>query len=269
VVVIQTALTADYQLRPLPQLLSGSGHQVIHYHRRGYAGSGPLPRPASGIDEVADCRELQVALQVSPAHVVGASYSAAVALTLTSLVPHLVRTLTVIEPPPLGVPSESEFRGVSSRLREIFDTSGPQEPCPSCARCFGADWRRESERDLPGSVAAMERDAVTFLASDLPALLDWEFETRDAARVRCPVLYVGGSASGPWFAQVRSRILRLLPLPEDGVLPGVGHLLALTHPAAVAGIVVDLLRRHHGADPGQDRRAGRSGGTHCSSVLNV
>ena len=250
VVVIQTALTAD-ELRPLAQHISRSGgYQVIHYHRRGYAASEPLLHPASVIQEVADCRALLEMLQISSAHVVGASYSAAIALTLASLAPDTVRTLTVMEPPPLGVPSESEFREVSSRLMESFAAKGAQVALDEfCTMLVGADWRRESERDLPGSVAAMERDAVTFFASDLPALLDWDFGARDAARVRCPVLFVGGSDSGPWFAQVRSRIQQLLPQAEDTVVAGAGHLMASTHPAAVAEIVVDFLRRHRRSEP--------------------
>ena len=200
---------------------------MVHYHRRGYAGSGPLPRPASVIDEAADCRELLEALEVSPAHLVGASYSAAIALTLTSLAPHLVRTLTVIEPPPLGVPSESEFRDVNSRLRETFDASGPQEALDEfCTMLVGSDWRRESERDLPGSVAAMERDAATFFASDLPALLAWDFGNDDAARVRCPVLYAGGSDSGPWFAQPDHRLVDYMKAHAAEIVERLGPVRA-------------------------------------------
>ena len=109
VVIIQTALTAD-ELRPLAQhtALSG-GYQVIHYHRRGYAGSGPLSRPRTVAEEVADCHALLEALTTVPAHVVGASYSAAIGLGLACVAPDAVRTLTVMEPPPLGVPSTPEW----------------------------------------------------------------------------------------------------------------------------------------------------------------
>lgn len=78
------------------------------------------------------------------------------------------------------------------------------------SRLAGPEWRRDWERDLPGSVSAMERDAATFFTSDLSALLSWRFGTKDAASIECPVLYVGGSDSGPWFAEVRSLMLQLL-----------------------------------------------------------
>lgn len=245
VVLIQTALTAD-ELRPLAeQLVRSSDYQVIHYHRRGYAGNGPLLRPGSVTADVADCRALLEALGVGPAHVVGVSYSAAIALTLASSAPDAVHTLTVLEPPPLGVPSAPEFIATSARLTATFAAQGPVAALDELLTSLaGPDWRRESERDLPGSVAAMERDAQTFFDSDLPALLSWEFGSEDAALIACPVLYIGGSNSGAWFAEVRSRILRILPQAEDATVQGAGHLLALTHPLDTARLVVDFLRRH-------------------------
>lgn len=221
------------------------GYQVIHYHRRGYAGSEPLLRPSSIADEVADCRALVRALGIAPAHVVGVSYSATIALTLASQAPDTVRTVTLIEPPPVGVPSAPEFIAVSLRLAETYHAKGPLVALHEfLTMLVGPEWRREFERDAAGSVAAMERDAVTFFTSDLPAMLSWEFGPQDAARIRCPVLYVGGSNSGPWFAEVRARILRLLPQAEDSTVHEAGHLLAATHPADAAKIVVQFLRSH-------------------------
>ena len=124
VVVIQTALTAD-ELRPLAEQLARTrGYQVIHYHRRGYAGSGPSLRPGSVTADVADCRALLRVLEVGPTHLAGASYSAAIALSLASTDPDTVRTLTVMEPPPLGVPSAPEFLAACVRLAETFNAQG-------------------------------------------------------------------------------------------------------------------------------------------------
>lgn len=252
VVVIQTALTAD-ELQPLAARTARSGYQVSHYHRRGYAGSGPLLRPASVASDAADCLALMAALDIVPAHVVGASYSAAVALTLASSSPEAVRTLTVIEPPPIGVPSTPEFHAASTALLETFRLHGPHVALDEFLTMLtGPDWRSESERDLPGSVAAMERDATTFFGADLPAVLSWDFGPTEAEAVRCPVLHVGGSDSGPWFAEVRTRILALLPGTEDATVDGAGHLLASTHPEETARALVDFLRRHQSAPMASD-----------------
>lgn len=66
-------------------------------------------------DEVADLRALVGALHLGPVHVVGVSYSAAIALTAASTSPGLARTLTVMEPPPTGVPSTPGFVAANQR----------------------------------------------------------------------------------------------------------------------------------------------------------
>jgi pimeloyl-ACP methyl ester carboxylesterase len=59
-----------------------------------------------------DCQQLLTALDIESAHVVGVSYSAAVALQLAATTPSCVHTLTLIEPPPLHVPSANQGSGV-------------------------------------------------------------------------------------------------------------------------------------------------------------
>jgi pimeloyl-ACP methyl ester carboxylesterase len=245
VVVVQTALTAD-ELRPLAQRVAAAGgFRVVHYHRRGYAGSGPSPGPGSMRREAEDCRTLMEVLGIAPAHVVGASFSAAIGLALAAADPAAVRSLALIEPPPVGVPSAGEFRAASRRLLATHAARGPVTALTELMTMLaGPGWRELSERDLPGSVAAMERDAETFFTADVPALLSWRFGDDDAARVRCPVLHVGGTESGPWFAEMRQRLLRVLPRAECGTVPGAGHLLATSHPDDTARLVVDHLRRH-------------------------
>jgi len=244
-VVIQTALHAD-ELRPLATLLAEGGpHCVVHYHRRGYAESEPVTQPSTIAGEVADLRALLGALHLGPVDLVGVSYSAAIALTAASTSPDLVRTLTILEPPPIGVPSTPEFVAANQRLIDSRRLNGPLAALDEfMTRVIGPDWRADVERDDPGSTAAMERDVPTFLDSDLPALLGWEFDRQDAALIQCPVLHIGGSDSGRWFAEVRWRLHRLLPGMEDVVIPGAGHLLATTHTDEVARIVLGFLSRH-------------------------
>lgn len=245
VVVIQTALAAD-ELRPLAQRLAGAGgFRVVHYHRRGYAGSGPADGPSTMASDAADCRALMARLGLGSAHVVGASYSAAVALALATADPAAVRTLSLVEPPPVGVPAAAELRAANHRLLGSCAAHGPVVALDELMTMLaGPAWRELSERDLPGSVAAMERDAATFFDSDVHALLAWELDDDAASGIRCPVLHVGGSESGPWFDQMRDRLLRLLPDARSAVVPGAGHLLASTHPDRTAGFVVEHLRRH-------------------------
>ena len=244
VVLVQTALTAD-ELAPLAELLAARGHRAIVYHRRGYAGSSPVHGPGSVARDAADCRDLVVALGLRRVHVVGYSYSGAVALQLAADDPGHVHTLTLIEPPPVHVPSAPEFRAANARLREARREHGPGVALEEfLALVVGPAWQTEVDRRLPGATAQMQRDAATFFDTDLPALFSWRFDRRDARRVSCPVLQVSGSDSGPWFAEVRDLVRAWLPQTEDVLLAGADHGLPVTHTPQVAEALADFLGRH-------------------------
>jgi 3-oxoadipate enol-lactonase len=243
VVLIQTALTAD-EFLPLaehPDL--ADGFRRICYHRRGYAGSAPAAGPGSIRGEAAECGALMTALGIGRAHVLGGSYSAAIALRLAADAPGRVHTLTLMEPPPTGTPGTPAFRDTVRRLLRFRREHGAGAALDEFLSAL--DWDREAfDRLRPGTAAGMERDAAAFFDRDLPALLEWEFDAADARGITCPVLHIGGGAGGPLFAQVRERVLAWLPHAEDVVLPGADHAMALTATDGVAAAVADFLRRH-------------------------
>jgi pimeloyl-ACP methyl ester carboxylesterase len=245
VVLIQTALTAD-EFRPLSgQLERRGGYQLILYHRRGYAGSSPVLGPGSIVRDALDCQGLLTALGVERAHVVGVSYSAAVALQLAVTAPACVHTVTLIEPPPVHTSARDEFIAANDELRDDYRRHGAAAALDRfLTRVIGQDWRSDLERHIPGGVAQSEHDADTFFGTDLPALFDWRFGPGDASRIGQPVLYVGGSDSGPWFAEVRRLILTWLPQAEDQQVAGADHSLAMTHATQIAASLHNFLRRN-------------------------
>ena len=245
VVFVQTALTAD-ELLPLARSLSErGGYRSIVYHRRGYASSSPVDGPGSVVGDAADCRDLVEALSLGQAHVVGCSYSGAVGLQLAADAPERVRSLTLIEPPPVHVPSAGEFREANARLQAARRDRGPAAALDEfMTMLVGPDWSAEVEQQVQGAAEQMQQDSTTFFDSDLPALLSWEFDAEVARRIRCPVMHVGGTDSGPWFAEVRKLILSWFPAAEDVVIPGADHSLTLTHPLQLADSLADFLGRH-------------------------
>lgn len=249
VVLIQTALTAD-EFLPLashPDL--SDNYRVILYHRRGYAGSSPVEGPGSIERDALDCRQLLAALDVERAHVMGVSYSAAVALQLAATSPRCVHSLCVIEPPPVHIPSADEFLAANAQLAEDHRRLGSAVAIDRfLVRVVGPNWRRDIERHVPGGPAQVERDAETFFATDIPALIAWRFTAEDARRISQPVLCVGGTESGPWFAEALQLVLSWLPQAEEVHIPGADHSLALTHAADLAAATNAILRRHPFSD---------------------
>jgi hypothetical protein len=109
-----------------------------------------------------------------------------------------VHSLTVIEPPPVHVPSAAQVRPANARLVGLRrDAAVPAALDAFLTMLVGPHWRRELDQRRPGSIAQLETDAATFFETDIPALLDWQFSGRDAAQIMAPVLYVGGTDSGP------------------------------------------------------------------------
>lgn len=244
VVFVQTALTAD-ELLPLAKESALEGYRRILYHRRGYAGSSPIDGPGSITRDAADCRALLAAIGVERAHIVGLSYSGAVALQLAAEAPDCTHSLILLEPPPVHTPSAPEFRAANDRLIHRRQDATPAAALDEfLTLVIGAGWRETVEAHVPGSAQQMERDVVTFFDTDLPALLDWQFGSEVARRITCPVLYLGGTESGPWFAEVRELFLNWLPQAEDIVIDGADHLLADTHPAEIAEAMAAFMRRY-------------------------
>lgn len=244
-VFVQTALTAD-ELVPLARTSAlERGYRKVVYHRRGYAGSSAVHGPGSIARDAADCHALLDALGIGRAHIVGFSYSAAVVLQLAAEAPRSVHTLVLMEPPPVHTASAAEFRAANERLLETRRRRGLMVALDEfLSALVGPDWRIVMERHLPGSAGQMAKDAATFFDVDLPALFRWRFGPGDAGRITCPVLHVGGTDSGAWFAEVRDLMLEWLPGVHDVVIEGADHSLALTHCRQVADAVAAFLHNH-------------------------
>lgn len=244
VVLIQTALTAD-ELLPMATDPALDGYRKVLYHRRGYGGSSPQAGSGSIIRDAGDCAGLVAELGIDRAHVVGLSFSGAIALQLAHDRPEVVHTVTLIEPPPVHTPSAGEFRSVNDRLLKSRRTRGPQAALDEfLTMLVGPGWRDETEAQLSGSVAQMEADALTFFDVDLGALLSWQFTAEAAAQISCPVLHVGGADSGSWFAEVRALIRDWLPHAEDVVIAGGDHTLALSHPRQLSEAIASFIADH-------------------------
>jgi pimeloyl-ACP methyl ester carboxylesterase len=143
------------------------------------------------------------------------------------------------------VPSAGEFRAANARLQESRRSAGVAAALDEFMTLrMGQHWRSEMQRNLPGSVTQMERDAATFFDIDIPALLSWNYTAADAALIAVPALYVGGTDSGRWFAEVRELLLNWLPQAEDVLVVGADHSLAITHPDVIASSLAAFVERH-------------------------
>ncbi len=238
-VFIHGALMGD-TYRPLMAESALKDRRFIGYHRRGYDGSS---RPEGGLsvsDHAADCLALLQKLNAVPAHVVGHSSGGAIALQLALDAPEAVRSLTVLEPALLDVPSGGalfELLGPSIGMHEAGDKAGAVD---SFLRAVcGKDYRGIVDTQIPGALDQAATDSDAFFTNEFPAVGGWAFTREDAARIRQPVLSVMGANTDavvglPTYSEIHQRVLEWFPNAKPFVLAGAAHLLQVENPHDMA-----------------------------------
>jgi pimeloyl-ACP methyl ester carboxylesterase len=244
VVLIHAGVCARW-FRPLlrqPDLTDR--YRLVRYHRVGYAGSGRVAGPVSIGQQAAHCRALMRHLDIEQAHVVGHSSSANMALQLALDAPEAVRSLALLEPALLAVPTGTYGPEAVERYR-AGDKAGAVETW--MRGVCGPAYAEVLERTIPGALEEAVADADTFFGQELPAVRAWSFGPEEAARVTQPALAVLGAETRqvtPVFDQRHELLLAWLPRAESFVLPGATHLLHLQNPTGMAAALAGFFARH-------------------------
>ena len=226
--------------------LAGS-YRVVTYDRRGHSQSESSTDPAMLHAHEEDLVALVQQLGVAPAHVVGNSIGASIALRLAGRRPELFRSLCAHEPPsfellrddpetrPLYDEHIKKLKAVEKLLvagdmeggaRLFFETiafgSGAWEQIP-----------QESRRTFVSN-------GPTFLVETQdPEQLTIELD--GLRRFPHPALLTQGDGSKPEFAPVVTKLAEAMPQPERRIIVGAGHVPHLTHPADYIALTLEFL----------------------------
>lgn len=236
-VFIHGAFVAD-AFRPLASEPSlADRYRLILYHRRGYGGSSRAPGPVNLSTQVRDCLALLEHLEVAQAHVVGHSFGGAVALQLALQAPRAAATLTLLEPALMVGDSAKSYRESLKKGVERYRAVGAEVVVDEMLEARWPGYRRPIERLVPGAFAQAIADAGTTFESELPGLLEWRFDEREARRIQQPVLAILGGESeplSPRFGETQRTLLSWLPNVEGYVLPNATHFLQMENPHDLA-----------------------------------
>jgi pimeloyl-ACP methyl ester carboxylesterase len=137
--------------RPLMTESALKNYRLIRYHRRGYAGSSRPDGALSVSAHAADCLALLRKLDAVPARVVGHSSGGVIALQLALDAPEAVRSLTLLEPALLQVPSGAallEALGPSVQMYEAGNRAGAVDAFLQTV--CGKTYRGTADKILPG-----------------------------------------------------------------------------------------------------------------------
>jgi pimeloyl-ACP methyl ester carboxylesterase len=204
--------------------------RVVSYDRRGHSRSGRTPEPSPRRQDEDDLAALIEALG-APAHVVGNSYGAAIALSLAGRRPDLVRSVVAHEPVLIGlVPMPEVAAAIHSVQAQI--AAGDVE----------AGTRRFFEEVIgvampPGATT----NAQTFV--DMGEDPEWaSLDVRAVRRYPGPILITHGDASPLWLPHVALEVATWLGR-ESQVIAGAGHSPQRTNPHAFASVIEDFIGR--------------------------
>jgi pimeloyl-ACP methyl ester carboxylesterase len=199
-------------------------------NRRGYH-----PRtPASREDFRTDAADI-AQLCRRPVHLVGHSYGAVVALLAAARAPGTIKSLTLIEPPPLpSVHGIQEVRDWVHRMA-VLRTAGPQDPAAfltAFMHLVGGPAEAADHSDQLRAQVELLRSSVPAWTADPP----W----RLLSACRIPALVVSGGHSVVFEAAADDIAEQMAGVRR--VLAGAGHFVQ-RHPG-FAGLLTGFLRTH-------------------------
>jgi len=219
--------------------------RVVTYDRRGHSQSERPVGPGNVSEDVADLGGLIDDLGLRPAHILGNSFGAVIALRLAAEQPSFFRSLLVHEPPLFGlldVRAREDFLRSEVPLCAVVDLL-EQGQMEAGARLFYESVVRAStwEDRLPEVRQRWIFNAPTFLD-----------EERDASSRRVdlgalshftrPTLLTLGDQSPAVFRFIVEMLAHALPHAQIRTVAGAGHGPHVTHPTEYVETVVSFIR---------------------------
>jgi pimeloyl-ACP methyl ester carboxylesterase len=220
--------------------------RVLSYDRRGHSQSERPNQQGNLEEDVADLVALIEYLELAPAHIIGNSGGAAVALKTAAQYPGLFHTLVVHEPALFGllkdVPEAQPFlHEVDKRIAAVVSLieKGENEEAAKLfveTIAFGPDtWHRLTSNVQQTFVY----NAPTFL-DETKDPDNLELNIDNLARFTKPALLTGGTESPPFFLKVLDQLEKALPNAKRILFEGAGHVPHLSHPEQYIQVVRDF-----------------------------
>lgn len=223
--------------------------KLVTYDRRGHSRSERPPGPGSVEEDAADLGALIEQMFQGPAHVVGNSFGAVIALRLAARRRDLFRSMAVHEPPLWGLlegqpDTQTALAQAQQRIAAVIDLlrSGDDRG--------GAELFMESIAMGPGSwqlAPQALRDTFVFNA---PTWLDecgeanaLAFDLGRLSGFAAPVLLSHGGQSPPFFPAVVERLAGALPHAERHVFDAAGHVPHRSHPDEYVRVLGSFIGR--------------------------
>lgn len=228
-----------YLLKPVAEALAEKGYQVIWYHRRGYNGksTGPYKVAEQGQDIVKILDELKI----SKAHVVGHSAGVPYALSVSLDAPDRILSAALLD---FMFAKFMKAQGAESDLSEGPGAKATAGDFEGAAEAFLGAMKFDketAEKALPGSWAAMVKDAPTWFTVELPVLMTWLPDQEKVSETKVPLAFlVVGDV--PPIRETGKLLKKWQPDLTMLEISTTDHFFPVTDPAATAVVIDDWIK---------------------------
>lgn len=225
-------------------MLVGAGYRAIRYDQRGHGRSSSPPSGYRWGDHAADLAEVISRLGAAPAHLVGLSKGAGIALELTLRSAEVVRSLALVGPVvpdfELSEPLAESFREIARATRTVGLQHALRThwlPHPLLASAAGIPGVRERLEAMVNGFPGGEYLAASRDAPDR----GWKVTDR-LGEIGVPTLVMSGERDIPDFVAMAALVAENVPGSVLEIVPECGHLIPLERPHATAEIVLRFLQ---------------------------
>ncbi|HEV8305141.1 MAG TPA: alpha/beta hydrolase [Gemmatimonadales bacterium] len=230
-------------------------HRVLVYSRRYHP-----PNPPQNDDQAyspalhaEDLAALLLALDLAPAHVVGAGYGGYTALVLGLEHPELVRSLVLGEPPIMPLlnrtPEADAIRRAffAAALDPARAAFAHRDSVAALRAFFNGVNSPDRFDNLPAPARAkivahafeMRREMLANREEYMPPL-----PCADLGRLHTPVLLLSADRSARLFHAITDELARCLRSDSTATIPGAGHAMQAANPASYNRTVLRYLATH-------------------------
>jgi len=220
---------------------------VLAYDRRGYGESTGSTRTHPVRDDAGDLSALLEALDLFPVHLIAHSYASAVAVRLATDRPEMVRSLSLHEPPYVGLleddaataPEADRLRAALASMRDLARSGRREAAARDIVDALSVEegaWGR-----LP---AGAQRSIVGNVDRWVEEIDDPEATSPDRAELAellIPVLLTTGERSPPYLHRITAAVAERLRNATLQTLPGVGHVPHASNPDQFIALVHSFL----------------------------
>ena len=255
---------ADYRAWGLHMGPFAQKYRAISYSRRcsypnKYTGDYYEDTIANNAEDLA---ALIDKLGAVPAHLVGHSYGAFIAMYCALRHPELARTLVLAEPPAFSLIIESAENPLGLFLKTPSTASALMEltnkaliPAQEAIRrgdpkkavktfIDGANDREGAFEQLPAPVRSMLLENGKSLGGEIDSVMMTRFSREDVSRVRTPTLLAKGQLSPKIMIQIIDILAKSLPNKEEATFQNASHAFPFEKLDEFNSRVLEFIAKH-------------------------